>query len=495
MQLSKPGALFIIGVVGILGSTLAFATGLQNWINPPMRPQTPLPLPHHIPKYSGGVSLRFAMVHDVLTERFAKHGKAYYTERNRLVRKELDEFKAQTNPSEKYTEKYFSLLDDLGAGYEALGDHDLAVAVLRDKLKEQELLGFKGHQLYTTYANLGTFLIHGNFVKARTGDPAAKGLLQEGLDFIRKSIEVNPEAHFGREIWQAVAVEYMLAAIKNPQHLLKFDMVGNSLHAEIDPSLKRCLTSSEEWGRLGQARDSEQFMRQREGNLSDYDKQSRKSIRDFISRVGAEDKLNEAAETSHSGPVPFDEPTLGIIGMWRLGGGANPHFALALGEIMMRVGQRYLAWTAYERAIAMFDRFWPNLGVQKTFVEHCSNRQKIIEKQIPSENWAERRQQFQDELALGQGYQAAYQYYETRRIKEGASIEDEHFYDEFHAQQGPIATPVGPEDKFIVADARKPSPTLSLPMMLFFSGIFAFVTACVLRVTTTPSKVVPEGQG
>jgi len=225
MQLSKPGALFIIGVVGILGSTLAFATGLQNWINPPMRPQTPLPLPHHIPKYPGGVSLRFAMVHDVLTERFAKHGKAYYTERNRLVRKELDEFKAQTNPNEKYTEKYFSLLDDLGAGYEALVDHDLAVAVLRDKLKEQELLGFKGHQLYTTYANLGTFLIHGNFVKARTGDPAAKGLLQEGLDFIRKSIEVNPEAHFGREIWQAVAVEYMLAAIKNPQHLSKFDMV------------------------------------------------------------------------------------------------------------------------------------------------------------------------------------------------------------------------------------------------------------------------------
>jgi hypothetical protein len=165
-----------------------------------------------------------------------------------------------------------------------------------------------------------------------------------------------------------------------------------------------------------------------------------------------------------------------------------------LGEIMMRVGQRYLAWTAYERAIAMFDRFWPNLDVQKTFVEHCSNRQKIIEKQIPSENWAERRQQFQDELALGQGYQAAYRYYETRRIKEGASIEDEHFYDEFHAQQGPIASPVGPEDKFIVADARKPNLTLSWPLMLFFSGIFAFVTACILRITTKAPKDVTVGQ-
>ena len=50
--------------------------------------------------------------------------------------------------------------------------------------------------------------------------------------------------------------------------------------------------------------------------------------------------------SSHRKPVPFDEPALGIIGMWRQGGGANPHFALALGETMLRVGQRYIAWCA-----------------------------------------------------------------------------------------------------------------------------------------------------
>ena len=48
-----------------------------------------LPFPHHIPKTPGGVSLRFAMVQDVIHERFARHGRAYYAERNRRAREDL----------------------------------------------------------------------------------------------------------------------------------------------------------------------------------------------------------------------------------------------------------------------------------------------------------------------------------------------------------------------------------------------------------------------
>ena len=480
-RIGRPAKLFIVGIVGFLGGLLTTLV-FQTWIIPPKQPQTSLPLPHHIPKYPGGVSLRFAMVHDVLTERFARHGKAYYMERNRLVQKELQQLKDQAKPGQKPSDKYFDLLNDLGAGYEALGQDDAAISVMRDKLKEQEALGIKGRDLYTTYANLGTFLIHENFVKARTGDANAKQLLREGLDFVHKSIEVNPQAHFGREMWQAVAVEFMLAAIENPELLMKFDMVGNSLQAEVDPSNKRCFTEKKQGPWSFDARNAAYFIDKKEDITTENDRATVKWYRAMITYVGVEKSWNEAVKTSYQEPGPFDEPTLGIIGMWRLGGGANPHFALALGEIMMRVGQRYLAWTAYERANAMFDQFWPNPDVQRKFVEHCRNRQRIIEKQIPSENWDERRQQFQDELAFGQGYQAAYQYYETKRIKEGASIDDEHFYDEFHAQWGPIASPVGPEDKFIVADPRKPDLTISWPLILFFSGIFAFVTACILRL-------------
>ena len=47
------------------------------------------PLPHHVPKYPGGVSFRFAMAHDVIHERFSRHGPAYYRERDRITREKL----------------------------------------------------------------------------------------------------------------------------------------------------------------------------------------------------------------------------------------------------------------------------------------------------------------------------------------------------------------------------------------------------------------------
>ncbi|HEV2949652.1 MAG TPA: hypothetical protein VGX70_19910, partial [Gemmataceae bacterium] len=156
----------------------------KNNISPPPAPQTALPLPHHIAKNPGGVSLRFAMVNDVLTERFAKHGGAYYSERNRQVRAELERIKSHRKPGEKPSEQYFALLDDLAVGLEALGDFDSAVQNLRDKLGEQLANGYKGRELYTTYANLGTFLVHRNMAKAPAGDPAARQQMREGLDFI-----------------------------------------------------------------------------------------------------------------------------------------------------------------------------------------------------------------------------------------------------------------------------------------------------------------------
>jgi hypothetical protein len=486
MQLSNSKALVLISFMGLVGLLLGGDTGLNGWILPFSRAQPAikeLPLPHHVPKYPGGVSLRFAMVHDVLTERFAKHGKDYYRERNRLAGKELEELRTKRKPGENPSDRYFALLDDQGAGLEALGDSNQAARLLREKLQEQEALGYKGRQLYTTYANLGTFLIHGNFVKARTGDPSAKELLREGLGFIRKSIEVNPEAHFGREIWQAVAVEFMLAAIENPSLLLKYDMVGNRLDETIDPSGLRPF-NPEDWGRLGMARDAARFLQdpQSHGEPTYY--------RHLITTVGAADDWNKIINTKYSKPVPFDEPTLGIIGMWRLGGGANPHFALALGEVMMRVGQRFLAWTAYERAGGMADRFWPDSTLQEKFVKHCRSRQKIIENQLPSENWTGRQQQFQDELDFGRRYQVAYQDYEAERIKEGASIDDPHFYDGFRADRGPIASPVGQEDKFVVEeDHAFRMHSVPYPSMLLFAGLFAFGTACFLRITSS-SKVV-----
>ena len=86
------------------------------------------PLPHHVPKYLGGVSFRFAMAHDVIHERFSKHSPAHYRERDRVTREMLRGL-VPGDPAS------FALLDDLGVGLDRLGRSDEAIAVLRDKLR------------------------------------------------------------------------------------------------------------------------------------------------------------------------------------------------------------------------------------------------------------------------------------------------------------------------------------------------------------------------
>ncbi len=378
----RPAALLaVVALLAFIGCCSGLITGekirLPGQADPVIRE---FPLPHHVPKYKDGISLRFAMVQDVIHERFPRHGEAYYLERNRQARKTLAE-------KGLHDDAYFGLCDDLGAGLDYLKQDDEAVRVLRDKLCEQECLGYKDRQLYTTYANLGTFLIHGNARGALSGDAAARERLREGLSFIRKSIEVNPEAHFGREVWQAVAVEYMLAVSENPKLLLEYDMIGNRLMDAVDPSQADCVHDKAMYSVQGANRGAEAALRDEYSpwggpeNVRQY----------FITNVGAENGWKKAVPAANAEPVPFDEPTLGIIGMWRLGGGASPHFALALGEIMLRVGQRYIAWCAYERAIGLADRVWPDADLQRQFAEHCRNRQTLIEQQLPAAEAAQLR--------------------------------------------------------------------------------------------------------
>jgi hypothetical protein len=288
--------------------------------------------------------------------------------------------------------------------------------------------------------------------------------------------EVNPEAHFGREVWQAVAVEYLLAVSENPRLLLQYDLVGNRLTEDVEPSRADSISEREMYGLEGANRAAEAALH---GESLGW---SPESVREhFITRVGAEAGWNEAVPSSHRKPVPFDEPTLGIIGMWRLGGGAKPHFALALGEIMLRVGQRYIAWRAFERAAGMAERVWPDGDIQRQFAEHCRHRQKVLEQQLPAADVEDLRPRFEAELAYGQRYQREYQEYEANRINAGASLDDEHFYDDFNATHPPIASPVGGEDTFVAALGTS-EPYLNWPVAVFAAGVGACLAAGLLRL-------------
>lgn len=470
-----------------------------------------IPLPHRVPERPGGVPFRFAMAHDVIHERFPKHGPEHYRERDRLTREALAKL-APDDPAG------FPLADDLGVGLERLGRSDEAVAVLRDKLARQRARGLSGRELYTSYANLGTFLIHASFGRATAGDRDAKARLREGLDLVRESVKVNPQAHFGRERWQAAIAEFLLAATDDPKLLTTFDCLGNRLDLGIEDILDR----ERNWVYTGYGRPYDAafaqgkavevvptFFRPGGGPLDDPARWPELSpIRRYITKVGAEDGW-EAPARAHREPVPFDEPVLGIIGMWRQGGGANPHFALALGETMVRVGQRYIAWTAYERASLMADRFWPVPAVRDSLRDHCRKRQAEIEKTLLAEApatsrrpaWqhvsptptreavAGLRRQFVAELAYGEGYQRAYRQFEASKIASGISIKDSHFFDEFHAGRAPIASPAGPEEFFLgVPRARMNADIVRgrQAWAVFGAGVAAILTALSLRLRARP---------
>src|SRR5205085_7214973 len=122
--------------------------------------------------------------------------------------------------------------------------------------------------------------------------------------------------------------------------------------------------------------------------------------------------------------------------------------------------------------------FWPDSAIQSKFAEHCRRRQKLIESELPREDWNAVRKRHEDELAFGQRYQQEYRDYEAKRLAEGARTDDPHFYDDFHNEHGPIATPVGNEDKaFVTSEERTSLGKWAWQCLL--GGSLAFVAALV----------------
>ena len=123
---------------------------------------------------------RFPSTLELITGKFLQHSDDFYrwriADRERRLKSEPDNL---------------ALYDDVAVAWDKLGEPDKAVEVMLQKqaLKPDE---------YETLANLGTFHIHA-------------GRLEEGAEFIKQAITINPDAHFGREIYQLKLVEYVLS--------------------------------------------------------------------------------------------------------------------------------------------------------------------------------------------------------------------------------------------------------------------------------------------
>jgi hypothetical protein len=148
---------------------------------------------------------------------------------------------------------------------------------------------------------------------------------------------------------------------------------------------------------------------------------------------------------------------------------------------MLRVGQRRIAWAAYERAKQLSSKFWPKPELQQSLLDHCDKRQKEIEESLPIDEVATLRQNFNDELEYGLNYQREYQKFEAARIAAGADIADGHFFDEFDKSHPAIASPTGPEEWFAFQEPDYGSSLIRvLGTGMLCSGIASFLVSYIL---------------
>ena len=137
----------------------------------------------------------------VLTGRFERKPPLFYEMRLRRVTAEI-----QAHPED------LAAYDDAGVACDRLGRGDDAISWMEKKRAQLEKLDasrpeVKEHQ-YRYHANLGTFLVHR---WARQGADRTKiDEVKAARDEIAKAIEINPNAHFGREIYQLRALEWIV---------------------------------------------------------------------------------------------------------------------------------------------------------------------------------------------------------------------------------------------------------------------------------------------
>lgn len=117
-----------------------------------------------------------------------------------------------------------NLYDDLSAAYERLGKTDEAIKVINRKLTLKAK--FTSEDSYKFHANLGTFLAH-KALAAQDGKPD-KLLMKQALSHLEKAVEINPEAHFGREAAQIELVRALAEGLPEPKYFEHSDKTKNA---------------------------------------------------------------------------------------------------------------------------------------------------------------------------------------------------------------------------------------------------------------------------
>lgn len=138
----------------------------------------------------------------VITGRFPRNPPLYYQ-----MRIERERAALQATP------KQFGLYDDIAVALDKLGRHDEALQTI--ERKRALLPAFDAHDKtnhenwYRYFANAGTFRAH-RFLKS--GAPVKQiGEMKMARAQIKRAIEIKPDAHFGRERYQLMTMDWIIA--------------------------------------------------------------------------------------------------------------------------------------------------------------------------------------------------------------------------------------------------------------------------------------------
>lgn len=447
------------------------------------------PAPHHAAALPGGTSLRLAMLHDLVTDRYERPSPAWHEAR---VAKRLAAVEAAERRGAPLDPGALDAMDDAAVSLDQLHrqpegialmrrklallgvrapNPEAASAVVRDLFGDSEAkrharmaspLAERDRPRYRAAANLATLLAHQALAKgsscaiARENEPEP---LEEARRWLLDAIAIHPGAHFGREMWQLAALDWIRLAACRPDSLVKYDLLGDDLARPVpalarlhEPELHRCMRG------LNPARIDA-------GELSDSE---RACLRSHIPGAGAEagfrgwgvmgdDDADRWPRAFLSQPVPFDEPALALFGMWVFGGGPNPHSALALAQLAEHAGEGHLAVEGYLRAWAMADRFSADPAMRAWLAAYCERRVGELARRLaqgePGLTVAELRRRFELELAAGRAFQAARDADETARLAAGADVDDPALAAALAKAHGSIATAPGSEEWVVIERA------------------------------------------
>lgn len=143
-------------------------------------------------------------------------------------------------------------------------------------------------------------------------------MVREGKSNIEKALELNVEAHFGRENYQVVANSWMLASYSDSGVLIRENFLRKKA---LDPEL---LVRKNDWKSCGER------------------------YADIYPEPQKKGKTPEE-QTLDACPMALK----GVVGMVLFGGGPNPFSYETIGDILVAMGEYRPAYAAYSRAVVM----------------------------------------------------------------------------------------------------------------------------------------------